>query len=177
MQAAGAATVMDSVLIGTILFLSLMGALLMYRRGVNRLLDFAARPARSARGACPLRLSAAHVSHDPRYFWARPSPSARFRYDCIDCGREEMDRSAGSGDGHTAIRHERIASGTLLDPYIGPAAAEFQLPRVARSRGMAEDLVRSLVADATQKPLFGFLGEPRVDVLILNIMLDHARPE
>jgi K+-transporting ATPase ATPase C chain len=63
-----------------------------------------------------------------------------------------------------------------LDPEISPAAAEFQIPRVARERGMAETDVRALVSKHTLRRQFGFLGEPRVRVLELNLDLDATRP-
>src|SRR6185437_6174107 len=64
-------------------------------------------------------------------------------------------------------------SGSGLDPHISPAAAEFQIPRVARERGMSEDELRQLVAAHTEGRQFGFLGEPRLNVLELNIDLNN----
>jgi potassium-transporting ATPase KdpC subunit len=68
------------------------------------------------------------------------------------------------------------ASASGLDPDITPAAAEFQAPRVARERGMSEQAVRELVTKYTQERQFGLLGEPRVNVLELNLALDRAHP-
>lgn len=67
-------------------------------------------------------------------------------------------------------------SGSGLDPDISPAAAEFQIPRVARARHMRESELRDLVAKHTQTRQFGILGEPRVNVLDLNLDLDASHP-
>ena len=67
-------------------------------------------------------------------------------------------------------------SASGLDPDITPAAAEFQVPRVARERGLSEDQVRQIIRQYTQGRQLGFLGEPRVNVLEVNLTLDEQKP-
>jgi len=130
---------------------------------------------------------------EAKYFWSRPSATAPFAYNA--------GASSGSNLGPTdpaltkAIR-ARIealreadpentmsipvdlvtASGSGLDPHISPAAAEYQVVRVAKARGMDEKAVRQIVANHTEHRTFGLFGEPRVNVVNLNLALDSPRP-
>jgi potassium-transporting ATPase KdpC subunit len=122
----------------------------------------------------------------PGYFHSRPS-SAGTGYDATSSGgsnlaptnkilieRVEADVQKLQGENPpVSIPIDLVtSSGSGLDPEISPAAAEFQIPRVSRSRGMKEEDVRALVKKHTMGRDLGFLGEPRVNVLELNLDLD-----
>jgi K+-transporting ATPase ATPase C chain len=126
----------------------------------------------------------------PGYFRARPS-NAGAGYDASQSSGSNLgptnhqliDRVKAdvaklhAENPHAAIPVDLVtASGSGLDPEISPAAAEFQIPRVARERNMSEGDVRSLIAKHTLGRQFGFLGEPRVRVLELNLELDSTHP-
>jgi potassium-transporting ATPase KdpC subunit len=114
----------------------------------------------------------------PQYFHSRPSAAGN-GYDAANSGgsnyaptnKKLIDRVAGD----VAASIDLVTtSGSGLDPDITPAAAEFQVARVARERHLSEDVVRRLVSEHTQGRQLGFLGEPRVNVLLLNMDLDAA---
>lgn len=123
---------------------------------------------------------------EPGYFHSRPS-SAGTGYDptsssgsnlaptnklLIERVRTHVQKLQSENPGVPVPVDLVTASGSGLDPDISPAAAEFQIPRVAHSRGMKQDEVRSLVRKYTRDRDLGFLGEPRVNVLELNLELD-----
>jgi len=94
----------------------------------------------------------------------------------VDAVRGRVDGLAAAGSPGPGIPVDLVtASASGLDPHISPAAAEFQVPRVARARGMDEAAVRAIVRRHTLGRQFGLLGEPRVNVLLVNLDLDRAR--
>jgi potassium-transporting ATPase KdpC subunit len=129
---------------------------------------------------------------DPKYFWSRPSATAPQPYNAAaSTGSNQGPRNPALADAVTArIKALRdadpdskapvpidlvTASGSGLDPDISVAAAEYQVHRIAKARGIAEDRLRALVAENTTGRTFGILGEPRINVLRLNLALDRAR--
>lgn len=129
---------------------------------------------------------------DPRYFWGRPSATAPKPYngtastgsnlgplnpallDQVKANAKAL-RDADAGNTQPIPVDLVSASASGLDPDITPAAALYQVPRVARARGLSVARVELLVRDHEQRSLLGFIGEPRVNVLELNLALDRAR--
>ncbi len=128
---------------------------------------------------------------EPRYFWGRPSATAPVPYNAGASAGSNLGPTNGTLTETARARASALhavdptntlpvpvdlvtASGSGLDPHITPAAAEYQLRRVARARGLPEDRVRALVAAHTEGRDLGLLGEPRVNVLLLNLALDRV---
>jgi potassium-transporting ATPase KdpC subunit len=127
----------------------------------------------------------------PGYFWSRPSAAGAAGYDPTASGGSNLgptnkmlsDRVAASvqqlqptNPGAPIPADLVTTSGSGLDPDISPASADFQVPRVAKERGTSEQDIRVLIQKHTEGRQFGFLGEPRVHVLDLNLDLDATHP-
>jgi len=129
---------------------------------------------------------------DSRHFWSRPSATAPYPYNAasssgsnqgptnpalIDAvvARIKALKDADPGSALVIPVDLVTASASGLDPHISPAAAEYQVGRVAKARHLSPEQVRSLVEKYTESRQFGFLGEPRVNVLQLNLALDALK--
>ncbi|HUL42040.1 MAG TPA: potassium-transporting ATPase subunit KdpC [Burkholderiales bacterium] len=128
----------------------------------------------------------------PKYFWSRPSATSPKPYDggsssgsnlgptnpaLLDAVADRIKalREADPGNAAPVPADLVTASGSGLDPHISPAAAYYQAERVARARKLDSKRVRSLIAEHTESRQFWILGEPRVNVLKLNLALDALR--
>lgn len=130
----------------------------------------------------------------PKYFWGRPSATSPYPYNASASGgsnqgplnvaltdavkaRIQALRDADP-NAPAAVPVDLVtASGSGLDPHISPAAAEYQVNRVAKVRNLSPEQVRRLVADHTEGRQLGFFGEPRVNVVELNFALDGVRAQ
>jgi K+-transporting ATPase ATPase C chain len=126
----------------------------------------------------------------PGYFWSRPSAAGK-GHDATASGGSNLGPTSGVLVARVAAERERLAatnpttpvpielvttSASGLDPHLSPAGAEFQVPRIARERGVDRTAIRQLVSELTEPRQLGVLGEPRVNVLLLNLALDERYP-
>jgi K+-transporting ATPase ATPase C chain len=129
---------------------------------------------------------------DSKYFWSRPSATSPQPYNGASSsgsnqgptnpalkeaveGRVKALRDAGADPSKPVPVDLVTASGSGLDPHISPAAAEYQVARISKERKIAPEKIRGLIEKHTEGRTFGVLGEPRVNVLELNLALEKTR--
>ena len=127
---------------------------------------------------------------DAKYFWPRPSAATDFGYNTMasggsNAGPTNPDYLKTVDDRVKALRDTGVtgpvpadlvqASASGLDPHVSPESARLQVARVAKARGVSEDSLIKAVSQATEGRQLGFLGEPRVNVLELNVLLDNLK--
>ncbi len=127
---------------------------------------------------------------DPKYFWPRPSATSDFGFNPMasggsNAGPTNPDYLKTVGDRVKTLRDSGVtgkipaelvqASASGLDPHVTPESALLQVPRIAKARGVSEESLAKAVAQATEGRQLGFLGEPRVNVLALNLKLDGLK--
>jgi K+-transporting ATPase ATPase C chain len=127
---------------------------------------------------------------DPRYFWGRPSATGPYAYNAnassgsnlgptnpalIDAVRQRAADLREAHPGQETIPIDLVtASASGLDPHISPEAAEYQVARIAAARQLPVEEVRRMVTDNTEQKTFGLLGQPRMNVLLLNLQLEKV---
>jgi potassium-transporting ATPase KdpC subunit len=124
----------------------------------------------------------AQKTENPKYFWPRPSAAD---YATVASGASNKGQTSADLAKAIAERRERFgknapdelltASGSGLDPHLSPAAAKYQAPRIAAERRIPVEKLNALIDELTEAPQFGFLGEPHVNVLALNLRLDSTK--
>jgi potassium-transporting ATPase KdpC subunit len=161
-----------------------IGQLLFPRQANGSLIDVGGKSVGSALIGQPFS--------DPKYFWGRASATSPYPYNAAASGGSNQgplnpalaEAVAGrikalqdaDPENRLPVPIDLVtASGSGLDPHISPAAAQYQVARVARVRSMMPDRVSALVAEHTEGRQLGALGEPRVNVLLLNLALDRLK--
>ena len=169
------------------LFVTGFAQVLFPRQANGSLIERDGKPAKDGARAVGSELIGQPFS-DPRHFWGRSSATSPYPYNAsassgsnqgplnpalADAVKDRIKALRDADPGNTApVPVDLVtASGSGLDPHISPAAAEYQVARIAKARGLDPQKVRALVAESTEGRQLGFLGEPRVNVLRLNLAL------
>lgn len=126
-----------------------------------------------------------------KYLWPRPSATVGFAYNPMASGGSNLSPASPAYQKTVDERLHRLhaagvdgpvaadllqASGSGLDPHVSPEAAAAQVRRIARARGVSEEKVAGIITASREERQFGFMGAPRVNVLVVNLALDAAAP-